>query len=143
MTVYGDGNQSRCFCSVHDVVEGLTRFLAAPNASGTVINLGTQEEVSILGLAQRIKTLTGSQSEIVLVPYDEAYGPGFDDMRRRVPDVSRAAELLQWSASRSLDEIIREMSSVLAEASQARKSREAASVEDVAALRYAVQASAR
>jgi UDP-glucose 4-epimerase len=77
------------------------------------------------------------------VPYDEAYGPGFDDMRRRVPDASRAAELLQWSASRSLDEIIREMSAVLAEASQARKSREAPSVEDVAALRYAVQASAR
>jgi UDP-glucose 4-epimerase len=143
MTVYGDGNQSRCFCSVHDVVEGLTRFLEAPNASGTVINLGTQEEVSILGLAQRIKTLTGSQSEIVLVPYDEAYGPGFDDMRRRVPDVSRAAELLQWSPSRTLDEIIQEMKTVLAEASDARKPRAAANADDVSALRFAVQASAR
>jgi UDP-glucose 4-epimerase len=109
MTVYGEGTQSRCFCSVHDVTDGLIRFLTSPHAAGKIVNLGSQEEISILDLARRIKRLTSSSSEIVLVPYEEAYGQGFDDMKRRVPDLSRASELLGWAPSRTLEEIILEM----------------------------------
>ena len=109
MTVYGEGTQSRCFCSVHDVVDALLRFLDRPQAQGTVINVGSQEEWSIMNLALRIKKLTGSNSKIVLVPYEQAYGPGFDDMKRRVPDISRAGELLGWQPTRTLDDIILEM----------------------------------
>jgi len=116
MTVYGTGMQSRCFCSVHDIVEGLVRFMTCSDASGRVINLGTQEEVSIMDLALRIKQLTGSNSEIVLVPYDQAYGPGFDDMKRRVPDTRRAFEVLGWAPTRTLDDIIQEMADVRAKA---------------------------
>jgi UDP-glucose 4-epimerase len=112
MTVYGSGEQSRCFCSVHDIIEALTKFPDRPEASGTVINLGTQEEISITGLAQRIKKLTSSRSEIVYVPYREAYGPGFDDMKRRVPDITRAGNLLDWRPSRTLDQIISEMAEI-------------------------------
>jgi UDP-glucose 4-epimerase len=112
MTVYGSGSQSRCFCSVHDIIEALTKFPDRPEASGTVINLGTQEEISITGLAQRIKKLTNSPSEIVYVPYQEAYGPGFDDMKRRVPDITRAGKLLDWRPSRTLDQIITEMADI-------------------------------
>jgi nucleoside-diphosphate-sugar epimerase len=140
MTVYGDGKQARCFCSVHDVVEALTRFPASPAASGTVINLGSQEEVSIMALAERIKKLTGSGSEIVLVPYEEAYGPGFDDMKRRVPDISRASELLHWTPSRTLDEIILEMTSCLTEPSHARRNAADLALQNSGSL-YAVQAS--
>jgi UDP-glucose 4-epimerase len=112
MTVYGEGTQTRCFCSVHDVVDALIRFLGCPAAEGQVVNLGSQEEVTILDLARRIKHLTNSTSEIVLVPYEHAYGPGFDDMKRRVPDITRAEELLGWKPSHSLDEIISEMAGV-------------------------------
>ena len=115
MTVFGDGTQARCFCSVHDIVDALIRFFACPSASGMVINPGAQEEVSNMDLARRIKSLTGSSSEIVLVPYDQAYGPSFDDMKRRVPDITRAFELLHWRPSRTLDEIILEMAPLLAD----------------------------
>jgi UDP-glucose 4-epimerase len=109
ITVYGQGTQARCFCSVHDVVDALVRFVECPNAIGTVVNLGSQEEISIIDLARRIRELSGSSSEIVLVPYEQAYGPGFDDMRRRVPDITRAMNLLSWRPSRTLDDIILEM----------------------------------
>jgi UDP-glucose 4-epimerase len=109
MTVYGDGKQTRCFCSVHDVVDALIRFLERPQAQGSVINVGSQEEWSIMDLALRIKKLTGSDSKIELLPYEQAYGPGFDDMKRRVPDITRASEMLGWLPSRSLDDIILEM----------------------------------
>jgi len=112
ITVYGQGTQARCFCSVHDIIDALIRFPGCSNAMGTVINLGSQEEVSIMDLARRIRRLTGSSSEIVLVPYEQAYGPGFDDMKRRVPDITRASELLGWSPSRTLDDIILEMAEV-------------------------------
>jgi UDP-glucose 4-epimerase len=82
------------------------------NAEGVVINLGSQEEVSIMELALRIKEITGSRSEIELLPYELAYGPGFDDMRRRVPDISRAWQLLGWRPSRTLDGLILGMASV-------------------------------
>jgi UDP-glucose 4-epimerase len=111
MTVYGSGRQSRCFCSVHDVVDALTRFLECPGAAAKVINIGTREEITIMDLAQQIKYLTASTSEIVLIPYEQAYGPGFDDMMRRVPDLTRAYELLGWAPKRKLNDIITEIAS--------------------------------
>lgn len=106
LTVYGDGQQSRCFCDVRDVVEGLVGLIAHPAAAGRVFNLGATEEVTILELAQRIRELTGTRSEIVFVPYDQAYAPGFEDMRRRVPDITRVRELIGWQPRRSLEEIL-------------------------------------
>jgi UDP-glucose 4-epimerase len=114
MTVYGSGRQSRCFCSVHDVVNALTRFLESPGAAGKVINIGTEEEITILALAEKIKDLTASRSEILLIPYEQAYGPGFDDMMRRVPDLTRADELLGWAPKRRLNGIITEIASKMA-----------------------------
>lgn len=109
ITVYGDGTQQRCFCSVHDVVRGLIALPRNPEARGKVVNIGTQEEVSILELAQRVKTLCASESEIRIIPYVEAYGEGFDDMLRRVPDLSRAEALIDWQPQYQLDEIIQQV----------------------------------
>lgn len=106
LTVYGDGQQSRCFCDVRDVVEGLVGLVAHPAAAGRVFNLGSTEEITILELARRIVQRTGSRSEIVFVPYDQAYAPGFEDMRRRVPDITRIRELIGWQPRRTLDEIL-------------------------------------
>ena len=106
LTVYGDGSQRRCFCSVFDVVEALVRLPQTPAAAGKVVNIGSQEEVTIQGLAERVKGQVGSKSEVVHVSYDAAYGPGFDDMRRRVPDLGRVKELIGWSPKHNLDAII-------------------------------------
>jgi UDP-glucose 4-epimerase len=113
LTVYGTGLQRRCFCSVHDVVDALARFLDSPEAAGQVINVGTQEETSILDLALKIKDLVNSVSDIVFVPYDEAYGPGFDDMARRVPDLTRARDILDWVPRRKLEDIICELAAIM------------------------------
>lgn len=109
LTVYGDGSQRRCFVSVHDVVEALTRLLDAEAVVGNVVNLGSQEEISIKELAMRVISLADSRSEVVFVPYEQAYGPGFDDMMRRIPDLTRAKTLLGWSPQRSLNSIINEI----------------------------------
>lgn len=109
LTVFGDGQQTRCFCSVHDVVRGLIDLPNCMPASGVVVNLGSQEEISIRDLAYRVIDLTNSNSTVTLVPYEEAYGAGFDDMARRVPDISRAKELIGWQPDYSLNDIIREI----------------------------------
>lgn len=106
LTVYDDGQQSRCFADVADVIEGVMRLADHPAAVGEIFNLGNTEEITILDLARRVITLTGSHSEIVLVPYEEAYEPGFEDMRRRVPDISRAASLIGYRPRRSLDDTL-------------------------------------
>jgi UDP-glucose 4-epimerase len=106
LTVFGDGTQRRCFCSVFDVVEALVRLPQTPAAAGKVVNVGSQEEVTIQELAERVRALCRSKSEIVHVPYESAYGPGFDDMRRRVPDLTRVRELIGWAPKHSLDAII-------------------------------------
>lgn len=107
LTVHGDGSQRRCFLHVDDLVTGMLGLLEAPGARGRPFNLGGDEEVSIAALARRIIELTGSASTISLVPYEDAYGPGFEDMRRRVPDTGRARALIGWRPTRSLDEILR------------------------------------
>jgi len=109
LTVYGDGKQQRCFCSVFDIVEGLKRLPQNTDAMGRVVNLGNTEEVSIEGLAERVIELTGSKSTIEYIPYEQAYAKGFDDMRRRVPDTSRAEKLIGWSPKHSLTDIIHQV----------------------------------
>jgi UDP-glucose 4-epimerase len=106
ITVYGDGEQSRCFGHVQDVVGGLADLLACPQARGEIINLGNNQEVTIRELAERVRVLSGSSSEVVLIPYDQAYGEGFDDMRRRVPDLTKAARLIGYQPRRQLDAIL-------------------------------------
>ena len=106
ITVYGDGKQSRCFGYVGDVVGALMNLMEHPAAVGQVFNIGSSEEVSILQLAERVKELTQSESEIVLVPYDEAYEEGFEDMPRRVPDISKVAALVGFQPRMTLDGIL-------------------------------------
>jgi UDP-glucose 4-epimerase len=107
LTIYGDGRQTRCFCYVGDVVEGLIALAGNPAAEGQVVNLGTTEEVSISELAHRVTALSGSHSKVRLVPYEEAYEEGFEDMERRVPDTTRAEHLVGWAPKMDLDGIIR------------------------------------
>ena len=106
ITVYGDGTQSRCFCDVSDAVEAIIGLAQHVKAPGQVFNIGGSEEVTIRELAERVKVVTGSCSEIVHIPYTEAYALGFEDMHRRVPDTSRIQALLGWQPRLSLDQIL-------------------------------------
>ena len=106
LTVYGSGQQTRCFCHVSDVVSALIGLVNSEEAEGKVFNVGSQDEISILDLASTVRSLTGSSSEIVLVPYDEAYEAGFEDMQRRRPDTARINALLRWSPTRSIEDIV-------------------------------------
>jgi len=107
ITVYGDGSQSRCFTHVSDVVGALIRLIESRKAVGEVYNIGSDREVTILELAQRVKSLTGSDSGIVFVPYDQAYEEGFEDMLRRVPDLSKIHNLIDYQPTFDLDEILK------------------------------------
>ena len=104
--IHGDGNQSRCFGHVLDIVEGLTKAIETPACFGQVTNLGNSEEVSIRGLAEKIVQMTGSRSEIEYIPYEVAYGEGFEDMQRRVPNLEKAKRLIGYQPTRSLNDII-------------------------------------
>ncbi len=103
LTVYGDGTQSRCFCDVSDTVRALVGLTTHPDAVGRVFNVGSQEEISIRDLAERVLAVTGSRSPIHFIPYDQAYAPGFEDMARRVPDTGRIEALLGWRPQIALD----------------------------------------
>ena len=107
LTIYGDGNQTRCFCAVTEVVDGIIALSEHPGAFGKVFNLGSTEEVSIRDLADRIITITGSSSPLEFISYDMAYEEGFEDMQRRVPSIERAQELVGFSPSVGLDDMIR------------------------------------
>jgi UDP-glucose 4-epimerase len=106
LTVFGDGTQSRCFCHVSDVVRAMADLMRRDDAYGEVFNIGADEEISILDLARQVQQMTESKSEITIVPYEEAYEPGFEDMQRRVPDTSKIRSLLGWHPTRSLTEIL-------------------------------------
>jgi UDP-glucose 4-epimerase len=106
ITVYGDGQQTRCFGFVGDVVGAFVKLMDHPDAVGQVVNIGSNEEVSIVELAERVKKLTGSNSEIVFMPYDEAYEEGFEDMPRRVPDITKVHELVGFKPTMTLDQIL-------------------------------------
>ena len=104
--IHGDGNQSRCFGHVLDVVEGLTKAIETPECFGQVMNLGNNEEISIKELAEKVVAKTGSTSEIQYIPYEVAYGEGFEDMQRRVPNLEKAKRLVGYQPTRTLDNII-------------------------------------
>ena len=107
ITVFGDGTQSRSFTAVSDVVSALIALAAEPRAVGEVFNIGNIGEISIRDLAQRVKTMAGSDSPIELIPYDQAYEAGFEDMPRRVPDISKVRSFIGYEPKVGLEDIIR------------------------------------
>ena len=110
ITIYGDGNQKRCFAHVYDVIDALVSVAFSSNTVGKVINIGSDFEISINNLAQKIVEQTRSKSEIVYVSYEEAYGDGFEDMERRVPNIDLISQLVGWKPQRNLFTIIDDIS---------------------------------
>lgn len=106
LQVYGDGTQTRCFGDVADVTRAISQLANEPRAVGQVFNIGATEEIAIRDLAERVITLSGSDSRIELIPYDEAYGPGFEDMQRRVPSIEKLASLIGYRPRHSLDDTL-------------------------------------
>ncbi len=106
ITVYGSGEQSRCFCYVGDIVGALMKLMDDESAVGEVFNVGSDQEITILDLARKVKELTKSKSEIAFVPYDEAYEEGFEDMPRRIPDISKVNRQVGFQPEKSLDGIL-------------------------------------
>ena len=111
ITIYGDGNQTRCFAHVFDVIDAVVAIAFAQNTIGKVINIGNDFEISINSLAKKIINETNSSSKIVYVPYEEAYGDGFEDMERRVPNIDLINQLVGWKPQRDLTTIISDISS--------------------------------
>jgi UDP-glucose 4-epimerase len=106
LTVFGSGEQQRCFAYVGDVVEALMRIIRSNQVSGEVINIGNDEEISISALAHMVRRITGSNSDIRYVPYDIAYGPGFEDMQRRVPCLEKLERLIDYRPSTPIEAIV-------------------------------------
>lgn len=109
LTVHGTGDQSRCFSHVSDVVESIYRLMNTPEAIGQVFNIGNDQEISITGLAELVRDIVGSKSEIKKIPYDEVYAYGFEDMLRRVPDVAKLEKLVGYRPRTSLEQIIADL----------------------------------
>ncbi len=109
LRVYGDGQQTRCFCNVKDTVRAVVGLASEPAAVGEIFNVGSRDEITILDLARRILARSGSQSDITLIPYEQAYEAGFEDMRRRVPDTSKIEALMGWKPTLSLDQTLDEV----------------------------------
>lgn len=107
LAVYGDGSQSRCFADVADVTRAIAQLANETRAVGQVFNIGATEEITIRDLAERVIRLTGSDSRIDMVPYDAAYGPGFEDMQRRVPSIAKLAALIGYAPRYSLDDTLK------------------------------------
>ena len=107
--VHGDGTQTRCFTHVHDAVRAVLALLDTPEAEGGIFNVGRQEEISIKDLAERVRELSGSTSEITYIPYEDVYGPGFEDMKRRTPDISKLQSTIDFEPSFTLDDILRDV----------------------------------
>ena len=106
ITVFGDGTQCRAFTHVADVVRALQALIVEPRAIGQVVNIGNSEEISMNGLAERVRTLTGSSSPITLIPYDQAYESGFEDMPRRLPDLTKVHGMIGYETRHNLDSIL-------------------------------------
>jgi UDP-glucose 4-epimerase len=113
LTVYGDGKQSRCFCNVKDAVRAVMGLMDEPRSVGEIFNVGSSEEITILELAKRVLARSGGRSQVKWIPYEQAYGAGFEDMRRRVPDMSKIKSLIGWQPTipldQTLDEVIAEV----------------------------------
>ena len=110
ITIYGDGNQTRCFAHVYDVIDAVIAIAFAENTIGKVINIGNDYEISINELAKKVMAETNSKSEVVYVPYEEAYGGGFEDMERRVPNIDLIHQLVGWKPRRDLSTMIADIS---------------------------------
>ncbi|TET31821.1 MAG: NAD-dependent epimerase/dehydratase family protein [Planctomycetota bacterium] len=106
ITVYGDGKQSRCFCDVSDVIRAVMELVDRPESHGQVYNIGSTEEITIVELAEKVRKLFGPDSEIEFVSFEEAYGPNFEDLKRRVPDTNKLHELIGWEPKVKIDEIL-------------------------------------
>jgi UDP-glucose 4-epimerase len=109
ITVYDDGEQMRCFCNVRDVVRGVIGLVEEPKAEGQVFNIGSQEEITMRALAERIKARTGSQSPLQFIPYDQVFDSGFEDMRRRKPDIKKIHSVTGWEPTIQLDQTLDEI----------------------------------
>ena len=109
LQVYGNGDQIRCFCHVDDAVRALLLVMDSDKAVGNVFNIGNNQQISILELAKKVIEITGSKSEILKLPYSEAYPEGFEDMQRRVPDISKITSVLGWTPQIGLDQIIKDI----------------------------------
>lgn len=107
LTIFGDGKQTRCFADVEDITSALIRVMEAEKAEGQVLNIGSAQEISIEALAQKIKELTESRSTLVYIPYKDAYAEGYEDFRRRVPDITKVKQLINYESKISLEESIR------------------------------------
>ena len=117
ITIYGDGNQTRCFAHVNDVVDAVFATAFAENTIGKVINIGNNFEISINDLAKKIIAQTGSKSKVVYIPYEEAYGDGFEDMERRVPNIDLIKQLVGWKPERDLSTMIDDISTEMKKSS--------------------------
>ncbi len=104
--IHGDGNQTRCFCHVMDTIQALRSLMNERTISGEIYNVGSQERISILDLAERVKTLCSSKSELEFIPYDEVYGLGIEDMYHRIPDIDKVDGAVGWKPTRTLDQIL-------------------------------------
>jgi UDP-glucose 4-epimerase len=110
LPVYGSGDQIRCFCHVTDAVKGLLLVMDSGKAVGQVFNVGNNSQISIMELAMKVIEITGSKSSIEKIAYEVAYQEGFEDMQRRVPDISKIKQVLGWSPEINLDQIIKDIS---------------------------------
>lgn len=115
ITIYGDGNQTRCFAHVYDVIDAVIAVAFASNTIGKVINIGNDFEISINALARKIIAEVGSKSNVVYLPYKEAYGGGFEDMERRIPNIELIKQLVGWKPQRDLTTMIRDISTEMKE----------------------------
>lgn len=118
LTIYGDGLQTRCFAHVHDVIDALMLSAFSPNTIGIALNIGNNVEVSIVELAEKIIALTGSKSKITFTPYEKAYGQGFEDMDRRVPNTELIEGLLGWKPKRNLEAIVLDIAQFISNQSE-------------------------
>jgi UDP-glucose 4-epimerase len=109
LSVYGSGDQIRCFCHVDDVVRALLLVMDSDKAVGQVFNVGNNQQITIMELAKKVIELTGSSSSIEKIAYDKAYPKGFEDMQRRVPDISKIKQVLGWTPEINLDQIIKDI----------------------------------
>jgi len=109
LEIHGDGTQTRCFCHVQDTIRALHGLMDARSISGEIFNVGSTERVTIQELADRVRELTGSPSDVVYVPYDEVYGQGIEDMLHRQPSIDKVSDAIGWTPARSLDDILRDV----------------------------------
>src|SRR5207244_5342817 len=104
--IHGDGHQTRCFCHVGDTIRALKSLMEAADHKGEIFNVGSQNRISVLDLADKIRALTGSASDVAFIPYDEVYGQGIEDMIHRIPSIDKVHGAIGWRPERSLDDIL-------------------------------------